>query len=97
MGALILAIIWICGLGLMEIGSWLWDNYIAPHNRNKQTEMVLVRGIDLFAPYFGGALANALLASAPPFDYNIPSAFCQALFCRNFTQIPLLKFVQFVH
>jgi len=27
MGALILAIIWFGGWGLMECGAWLWDKY----------------------------------------------------------------------
>lgn len=27
MAALILAIIWFGGLGLMELGAWLWDKY----------------------------------------------------------------------
>ena len=35
MGALILAVIWICGLGLMEIGDYIWTHYFKQTGRGK--------------------------------------------------------------
>lgn len=41
MGALILAVIWICGLGLMEIGDYIWTHYFKQTGREKVAQNFL--------------------------------------------------------